>query len=69
METAGSEKMLFGSDCPIDGVDTYHHNPKGETSIYQAYFHELENKISKEAYDNLMYKNAIRVFKLPFDIA
>lgn len=68
MESAGSTKMLFGSDNPIDGVDTYHHNPKGEISIYQAYFNELEHKVTKEAYENLMYKNAIRVFKLPFEV-
>ena len=26
----GSKRILFGSDMPIDGVDTYMHNPKGE---------------------------------------
>ncbi|MBR4027706.1 MAG: amidohydrolase family protein [Lachnospiraceae bacterium] len=64
IETAGSEKMLFGSDNPIDGVDTYHHNPKGEPSVYQSYFKELEKKAGTEAYENIMYKNAIRLFGL-----
>lgn len=56
--------MIFGSDAPIDGVDTYLCNPKGERSIYQDYFHVLEEKIGKEAYADLMYKNAVRIFKL-----
>lgn len=60
----GSKKMLFGSDTPIDGVDTYLCNPKGDRSIYQDYFHLLEEKIGKEAYEDLMYKNAMRIFKI-----
>ncbi|MBD5554289.1 MAG: amidohydrolase family protein [Roseburia sp.] len=66
VETAGSEKMLFGSDNPIDGLDTYYCNPKGETSVYQAYFHELEGRIGTESYQNIMYRNAVRLFHLPF---
>lgn len=61
----GSKKMIFGSDTPIDGVDTYLCNPKGDRSIYQDYFQLLEEKIGKEAYEDLMYKNAVRIFKLP----
>lgn len=60
----GSKRILFGSDMPIDGVDTYLHNPKGERSLYQDYFHELPEQISKEAYEDLMYKNAMRVFNI-----
>lgn len=66
VETVGSEKILFGSDNPIDGVDTYYCNPQGETSVYQAYFHELESRIGTESYQNIMYRNAIRLFHLPF---
>lgn len=58
----GSRKMLFGSDAPIDGVDTYLCNPKGERSLYQDYFHVLPNEISREAYEDLMYRNAVRIF-------
>lgn len=58
----GSKKILFGSDAPIDGVDTYLYNPKGERSLYQDYLHVLPEKISKSAYEDLMYKNAIRIF-------
>lgn len=60
----GSEKILFGSDNPIDGVDTYHHNPYGQRSIYQDYFFSLQNLISSTDYENLMYKNAKNIFNI-----
>lgn len=60
----GSKKMLFGSDMPIDGTDTYLCNPKGERSIYQDYFHVLPKRIEQEAYQDLMYANAVKVFRL-----
>lgn len=58
----GSKRMIFGSDMPIDGVDTYLHNPRGERSLYQDYFKKLPKLIDKEEYDDLMYKNAMKVF-------
>jgi predicted TIM-barrel fold metal-dependent hydrolase len=58
----GSKKIMFGSDNPIDGVHTYAKNPKGEPSLYQRYFNELEALIGTEAYEDVMYKNAMRVF-------
>ncbi len=58
----GAGKMMFGSDMPIDGEDTYLCNPKGERAVYQDYFHVLPELISKDAYDSLMYKNAVRLF-------
>ena len=58
----GSKKMLFGSDMPIDGVDTYAFNPKGERSVYQDYFHILPEKITEDEYKDLMYWNAIEIF-------
>ena len=57
--------MVFGSDAPIDGVDTYLCNPKGERSLYQDYFEVLPQMISEEAYADLMYKNAIKIFGIP----
>lgn len=60
----GSEKILFGSDNPIDGRDTYLHNKTGDRSLYQEYFQELPRLISQEDYDNIMYKNAMRVFRI-----
>ena len=58
----GSKKMMFGSDMPIDGVDTYFCNQKGERSLYQDYFHVLPEKIGKEAYEDLMWRNAVTIF-------
>lgn len=58
----GSKKMMFGSDMPIDGADTYACNIKGERSLYQDYFHVLREKITEEEYKDLMYRNAIEVF-------
>ena len=58
----GSEKVLFGSDSPIDGRDTYLHNRTGDRSLYQEYFHEFKELVSAEDYDNVMYKNAQRLF-------
>ena len=60
----GSEKMLFGTDNPIDGPDTLLHNKAGERSLYQQYFNELKQELSKDDYDNLMYRNAVRLFNI-----
>ena len=60
----GSQKLFFGTDLPIDGIDTYHHNPRGERSLYQDYFEKLPEFISQEDYDNLMWKNALTFFGL-----
>ena len=61
----GSKKILFGSDTPIDGVDTYLCNPKGERSVYQDYFHVLPQQTSADAYADIMYRNASQLFRLP----
>ena len=60
----GSTKMVFGSDAPIDGLDTYHNNGKGERSLYQDYFYVLPNEITEDEYKDLMYRNALRIFKI-----
>lgn len=64
IETYGSKRMLFGSDMPIDGVDTYLHNQWGERSLYQDYFYELPKLISEESYKDLMYRNARLIFQI-----
>ena len=58
----GSGRVVFGSDSPIDGVDTYACNPLGEPSLYQQYFGNLKKRISEEDYENLMDKTARRLF-------
>ena len=60
----GSEKTLFGSDNPIDGKDTYQYNKWGERSLYQEYFNEFQKLVTPEDYDNIMYKNAKKVFNI-----
>ncbi len=58
----GSERLLFGSDSPIDGKDTYAFNFKGDVSLYQEYFNEFSSMVSQEDYENIMYRNAARLF-------
>ena len=60
----GDERIMFGSDSPIDGKDTYAFNFKGDRSLYQEYFGEFRDMVSVETYDNIMFKNAQRLFKI-----
>lgn len=64
IEKYGTRRMMFGSDMPIDGLDTYLQNSKGQRSMYQDYFNELPKYISKDAYDDLMFRNAQRIYKI-----
>lgn len=61
IEKCGIDKLVFGTDSPIDGVDTY------ANKFYQTYFKDFKYKLSDEQYSKLMYKNAIKLFKLPID--
>ena len=60
----GSKKMLFGTDNPIDGKDTLLHNKTGDRSLYQQYFNELKELISEDDYEDLMWRNAARLFSV-----
>ena len=60
----GSHKMIFGTDAPIDGLDTYLTNTNGDISLYQDYLNNLPSKISEDEYKDLMYRNAMRIFKV-----
>jgi predicted TIM-barrel fold metal-dependent hydrolase len=51
----GEDRILFGSDNPIDGVDTLG-NP-----IYEAYLRN-KAKLPGRLYHNLMYRNAQKLF-------
>ena len=59
-----ADKIMFGSDSPIDGPDTYLHNKTGDRSIYQDYFYELPKLISHDEYEDIMWRNAVRVIGL-----
>lgn len=64
IERWGSEKLLFGSDNPIDGKDTYLHNRTGDRSLYQQYFNEFKSMVSDADYQNVMHKNAEKLFRI-----
>ncbi|MCX7922854.1 MAG: amidohydrolase family protein [Clostridia bacterium] len=53
----GSEKILFGTDSPIDGVDTY--------EKYLDMISAIRTKLSEKDADNVLYRNAMRIFNLP----
>lgn len=55
----GEDRILFGTDNPIDGLDTLA-NP-----MYRDYF-ENASKLSEEAYRKMMFQNAVKLFALPF---
>ena len=59
IRVCGEDKIMFGSDSPIAGPDTY-----GALDFYMYYFHEMKADLSRQAYDKLMFRNAIRLFKL-----
>lgn len=56
IKECGMNKIMFGTDNPIDGIDTY--------AKYSDYFEGLKNILTKEEYDCLMYKNAKKVFNI-----
>jgi len=64
IKKCGDDRLLFGSDSPIDGKDTYLTNGKGDRSLYQEYWGEFKNQVSKETYDKIMYKNAVKLFNI-----
>lgn len=64
LEKCGSDRIVFGTDSPIDGTDTYSVNKFGEPSLYRQYFNDLPKLVSKEVYEKIMFKNAIKLFNL-----
>lgn len=51
----GEDRIMFGTDNPIDGIDTLG-NP-----MYQSYF-KNKVKLPRKLYENLMYRNAIKIY-------
>ena len=64
IKACGAEKLLFGSDNPIDGKDTYLNNGKGDVSLYQDYFTRFRETVGEEVYSLVMAENAKRLFKI-----
>lgn len=52
----GSDKVLFGTDSPTFGVDTY--------SRYETLLQRLKKELNPVELENVLYKNAVRLFKL-----
>jgi predicted TIM-barrel fold metal-dependent hydrolase len=55
----GIDKILFGTDNPIAGPDTYNY-----TGIYPYYFNDFKADLSTKMFEKFMFRNAIRLFKL-----
>ena len=36
----------------------------GQRSLYQEYFNEFKEMVSQDDYDNIMYKNAVKLFNI-----
>ena len=53
VKICGSEKILFGTDNPMNSLD-----------VYQPFFSNLKSLLKNEDYENIMYKNAKRLFKI-----
>ncbi|MCI1244341.1 MAG: amidohydrolase [Bacilli bacterium] len=56
--SVGEDRIMFGTDNPIDGIDTLG-NP-----MYRSYF-KNRLRLPNRLYENLMFKNAIRLYRLP----
>ncbi|OHD15484.1 MAG: hypothetical protein A2086_14825 [Spirochaetes bacterium GWD1_27_9] len=56
IKIAGSNKILFGSDSPIDGINTY--------EKYQDLLKTLKKELSTDDYENVIFKNAKKIFNI-----
>lgn len=56
IRVCGSEKILFGTDAPTLGIDTYHR--------YEALLKSMEHQLSPAGFENVIRRNAIKLFKL-----
>ncbi len=54
------DKIMFGTDNPIDRLDTLNH------PFYQGYF-ENSIQLSKKELEGIMYKNALKIYNLTLD--
>ena len=59
VDTVGYDRILFGSDNPTIGIDTYAHK-----ACNAVYLNEFADSIFQEAYDSIMFRNAFELFKL-----
>lgn len=57
LRSIGIDRMCFGTDNPIDGIDTL------ENPMYQEYFHNSLHLTKKEK-EHLMYQNALKIYHI-----
>lgn len=55
----GPDKVMFGSDNPIDGLDTYDND-----MFYNRYFNGLEKELGSDNFERLMCHNAREIYGL-----
>lgn len=60
LTSIGEDRIMFGTDNPIDGVDTLN-NP-----MYQEYYRN-KSKLPGKLYHNLMYRNAEKLYGIRLD--
>lgn len=58
IETGGIDKILFGTDSPLNGESSYTKSP------HKEYFILLKDKLSKSNYNKLMHTNSIKFFDI-----
>lgn len=58
IQTFGDHLLVFGTDNPIDGINTLN------KEIYQDYFNKAPKELTKDQYEKLMFKNAINIFNI-----
>lgn len=56
IQNCGSEKVLFGTDSIVDGINTY--------KAYHEIMYKLDRYLSTEEQENLYYKNTCRIFDI-----
>lgn len=59
IQKCGSNKIMFGTDSPINGIDTYN-----DVCFYDYCFNELNKDISEIEYNNFMSETSKKVFKI-----
>jgi predicted TIM-barrel fold metal-dependent hydrolase len=58
IKACGKDKIMFGTDNPISGSDTY-----GRIDVYEYCFTDMKNDLTTNEYEHFMYKNAMKLFK------
>lgn len=60
IRACGVEKILFGTDKPINCEDTYN-----DPVFYNYYFREMAEELSTDQYIQFIFRNAVKLFNLP----